>query len=75
MSLKNLSVQNKTNKKILSHLKDKKILKIFNQFLKSNCISENIAVAVSGGPDSLALAYLAKCFALKKNIRFKMLYC
>jgi len=66
-----LSVQNKTKKIILSHLKDKKILKIFNQFLKSNCISENIAVAVSGGPDSLALAYLAKCFALKKNITLK----
>ena len=71
MSQKNLSVQNKTKKIILSHLKDKKILKIFNQFLKSNCISENIAVAVSGGPDSLALAYLAKCFALKKNITLK----
>ena len=71
MNQKNLSVQNKTKKIILSHLKDKKILKIFNQFLKSNCISENIAVAVSGGPDSLALAYLAKCFALKKNITLK----
>ena len=71
MNLKNLSVQNKTNKKILSHLNDKKILKIFNQFLKSNDISKNIAVAVSGGPDSLALAYLAKCFALKKDIIIK----
>ena len=68
MNLKNLSAQNKTNKKILSHLNDKKILKIFNQFSKSNNINGNIAVAVSGGPDSLALAYLAKCFSLKKKI-------
>jgi tRNA(Ile)-lysidine synthase len=71
MNLKNLSAQSKTNKKILSHLKDKKILKIFNQFSKSNNINQNIAVAVSGGPDSLALAYLAKCFSLKKKIVLK----
>ena len=71
MNLKNLSVQKKTNKKILSHLKDKRILKIFNQFSKSNAIKGNIAVAVSGGPDSLALAYLAKCFSLKEKIVIK----
>ena len=70
MSLKNLSAQNKTNNRILSYLKDKKISKIFNQFSKSNN-NENLAVAVSGGPDSLALAFLAKCFALKKKIILK----
>ena len=32
-------------------------------------VEENLAVAVSGGPDSLALAYLAKCYAIKKNIK------
>ena len=71
MNLKNLSVQNKTNKKILSHLKDKRILKIFNQFSKSNAIKGNIAVAVSGGPDSLALAYISKCYSISNNVKVK----
>ena len=32
---------------------------------------ENLAVAVSGGPDSLALAYLAKCYSIKNKITVK----
>ena len=68
MNLKNLSVQNRTHKKIFKHLKDKKILKIFNQFSKNIESRSGLAVAVSGGPDSLSLAYLAKCFALKNKV-------
>ena len=49
MNLKNLSVQKKTNKKILRHLKDKRILKIVNQFSKSNTIDGTIAVATEYG--------------------------
>ena len=30
-----------------------------------------MGVAVSGGPDSLALAYLAKCYSLKNNVNVK----
>ena len=60
MNPKNLSVQSKTHKKILKHLKDKKISKIFNQFAKNIKLSKGLAVAVSGGPDSLSLAFLAK---------------
>jgi tRNA(Ile)-lysidine synthase len=71
MNLKNLSVQNKNHKKILSHLSDKKIYKIFKQFENSLNIKENLAVAVSGGPDSLALAFLAKCYSLKNNVKIK----
>ena len=71
MNLKNLSAKNKTHKKILNHLKNKKILKIFKEFSTSLNIKENIAVAVSGGPDSLALAFLAKCYALKNRIEAK----
>ena len=67
MSLKNLSVQNKNHKKILSHLNDKKIIKTFREFSSSLSINENLAVAVSGGPDSLALAFLAKCYSLKNK--------
>ena len=71
MNLKNLSAINKIHKKILSHLNNKKILKIFKKFSNSLDIKENFAVAVSGGPDSLALVFLAKCFALKNQIKTK----
>ena len=71
MNLKNLSVQNKTHKKILNHLNTKKIYKIFKEFSDSLKVKENLAVAVSGGPDSLALAYLSKCFSLKNKLKIK----
>lgn len=68
MNLKNLSAQNKTHNKILGQL-NKKISKIYNEFASSLKVKDNLAVAVSGGPDSLALAYLAKCYALKNKIK------
>ena len=34
-------------------------------------INENFAVAVSGGPDSLALAFLSKIYSIKKKINSK----
>jgi len=71
MNLKNLSAQNKNHKKILSHLNDKKISKIFKEFSNSLNDKENLAIAVSGGPDSLSLAFLAKCHSLKNKIKVK----
>ena len=71
MNQKSLSAKNKTHKKILSYLKNKKILKIFKEFKNSLNINDKFAVAVSGGPDSLALAFLAKCFSLKYNVVIK----
>jgi len=73
MNLKNLSVKNKTHKKILNHLNNEEILKTFKIFLNSlgKDVKGNIAVAVSGGPDSLALAYLAKCYSLKNKVTVK----
>ena len=71
MNLKNLSAKNKTYKKIFSYLKNKKILKIFKIFSTSLEGKESIAVAVSGGPDSLALAFLAKCYSLKNQAKVK----
>ena len=71
MNLKNLSVQSKTHKKILNHLNKIKISKIFREFASSLEQKKNIAVAVSGGPDSLALAFLAKCYSLKNQIKVK----
>ena len=71
MNLKNLNVQNKKHKKILSQLNQKKISRIYNEFSSSLKTKEDLAVAVSGGPDSLALAYLTKCYSLKNNIKVK----
>ena len=52
MNLKNLSAQNKNHKKFLSFLNTKKISKIFKEFKNSFRAKEDLAVAVSGGPDS-----------------------
>ena len=71
MNLKNFSAQNKVHKKILSHLIQKKISKIYNEFSSSLKVRDSLAVAVSGGPDSLALAYLTKCYSLKNKIKVK----
>ena len=73
MSLKKLSAKNKVNNQILSHLNNKKIFKIFNEFSLSLNNKEKLAVAVSGGPDSLSLAFLAKCFSIKNKIKVKYL--
>ncbi|MDA7488459.1 tRNA lysidine(34) synthetase TilS, partial [Candidatus Pelagibacter ubique] len=69
MNQKSLSVQNKAHKQILSFLKDRKISKVYSEFSSSLNSEENLAVAVSGGPDSLALAYLAKCYSIKNKIK------
>ena len=71
MNLKNLSVKNKNHKKILKNLNNRKIFKTFKEFSNSLNIKENLAVAVSGGPDSLALAFLAKCHSLKNPVKVK----
>ena len=71
MNQKSLSAQNKTHKQILSFLKNRKISKVYSEFVSSLNTRENLAVAVSGGPDSLALAYLAKCYSIKNKITVK----
>ena len=68
MNQKSLSAKNKNHKKILGYLNNKKILRIFKEFENSLNIKKKFAVAVSGGPDSLSLVFLAKCFSLKHNI-------
>ena len=71
MNQKNLSVKNKTHKSVLSYLNDKKIFRTFKQFEGSLNIKDKFAVAVSGGADSLSLAFLAKCFSLKNKLDVK----
>ena len=58
---------------ILKHLNNNQISIIYNKFEKSLDSNEKYAVALSGGPDSLALAFLAKCYALKHGTNIKYL--
>jgi len=73
MSLKNLNATTKIPKQLKKKLTDLRINKIYNDFEKSLKIREDFVVAVSGGPDSLALAFLAKIYSLKKKIVSKFL--
>ena len=68
MSLKNLSATKITLKLLENNLKNKKINQIYNRFEKSLNINKSFIVAVSGGPDSLALAFLAKIYSIKKRL-------
>ena len=68
MSLKNLSVRKKIPNIYKSRLSNHRVNKIFKKFEKSFKIDTNFIVAVSGGADSLALAFLTKVYALKKNL-------
>ena len=68
MKQKSLNVKNKIHKSLLENLKNPKIKKVFKEFKKSLDNKKNFAVALSGGPDSISLAFLAKCFSiLTKN--------
>ena len=70
MKKKSLSAKNKNHNTVTNFLKDKFINSIYKQFEK-NLVPENgYIVAVSGGPDSLALAYFAKCFSQLKKVNF-----
>ena len=71
MSLKNLSVKTKVHKNLRNKLTNKRINLIYKRFEKSLNIKENFAVAVSGGPDSLSLAFLAKVYSLKNKLKIK----
>tara|TARA_Y200000002_G_scaffold125442_1_gene103028 strand:+ start:1359 stop:2387 length:1029 start_codon:yes stop_codon:yes gene_type:complete len=71
MSLKNLSVTKKIPKLFKNKLKNKRIKNIYKSFEKSLDINEDFVVAVSGGPDSLALAFLAKIYSIKKKLNSK----
>ena len=69
MKKKSLSARRKIPNPIIKNLKDKVFLKIFNEFKSSLNSKTKYAVAVSGGPDSIALAYLSKCFSILYNVK------
>ena len=73
MSLKNSSVKIKIPKLLKEKLNNKKIKQTYKIFEKSLNINQNFVVAVSGGADSLALAFLAKIYSIKKRLNPKFL--
>ena len=73
MSPKNLNVSNKTHKFLLSKLKDKRTFQIYKKFETNLNINESFIVAISGGPDSLALSFLSKIYSIKNFLKVKYL--
>ena len=71
MSLKNLSVRNKIPNQYKVKLSNRRVNQIYKKFENSFNMDSNFIVAVSGGADSLALAFLTKLFALKNNLNPK----
>jgi tRNA(Ile)-lysidine synthase len=55
----------------LDKLKDRRTLQIYKKFESNLPVKKNFVLAVSGGPDSLALSFLAKIFSIKKSIDVK----
>ena len=70
MKKKSLNAKNKNRNTVTNFLKDKFINSIYKKFEKNLVQERGYIVAVSGGPDSLALAYFAKCFSQLKKVKF-----
>ncbi len=73
MSLKSLSAKSKIPKLLASKLRNKRVYKIYKNFEKSLDLNKNFIVAVSGGPDSLALAFLTKIYSIKNRLKPKFI--
>ncbi len=68
MSQKNLNVSSKTHKKLLNYLRDKNIFQVYRKFERIFNLSQDFAVGISGGPDSLALCFLTKIYSIKHSL-------
>ena len=68
MKKKSLAAKKTIHRSFLNHLKYTRVRKVFNGYRNylDKFINKKtkIGVAISGGPDSLALAYLTKCYLL-----------
>ena len=69
MKKKNLSVKKKIHNFYFKKLNDPRIKRIYLNFKKkiSSHITNGFCVAVSGGVDSMALSFLAKCYSIENN--------
>ncbi len=75
MKKKSLAAKKRIHKSLLIHLKDTRVNRAFiglKNYLDKFINNKNkIGVAISGGPDSLALAFLIKCYQLLNNLDAK----
>ena len=71
MKKKNLSAKKKIRNFYFKKLEDPRIKKIYLKFKKklSYYVKKKFSIAVSGGSDSIALSFLAKCYSLENNIK------
>ena len=69
MKKRNSSVNRTIHNFYLSKLKNPKIKKLYLRFRRiiSKDTDKNYCVAISGGPDSMALAFLTKCMSIEKG--------
>ena len=70
MKKRNSSVNRTIHNFYLSKLKNPKIKKLYLKFKRiiSKDTDKNYCVAISGGPDSMALAFLTKCMSIESGI-------
>ncbi len=71
MSLKNSNASKKTHRFLFNKLKDRRVHQIYKKFEGELSINKSFIVAVSGGPDSLALSFLSKIYSIKKSLDVK----
>ena len=72
MRRKSLSVKKIIHKKNLLKISDKKIVNIYQRFKKNIVLlndKSKFSAGISGGPDSMALAYFLKLYSLEKKIK------
>ena len=69
MKKKNVSAKKIIHNFYFKKLEDQRIKRIYLNFKKkiSSHVSNSFCVAVSGGVDSMALSFLAKCYSLENN--------
>lgn len=74
MKRKNLNAKKITLNFYRNNLKKKKVRELYKKFKRNfdYLKIDKICVLVSGGPDSLALLFLLKCYSLEKKIK---IYC
>ena len=72
MKKKNLSAKKKIHNFYFKNLKNSRIRKIYYKFKKNLNSQENsrMAIAVSGGSDSIAMSFLAKTYELETTKKF-----
>jgi len=72
MKKRNLSAKKKIHNFYLDKLKNPRIKKIYLEFEKNlrKYNSSQFSISVSGGTDSMALTFLAKCHSIRKNIDY-----